>query len=277
MSRFNQAPVQPVFKPCLNHRIRFEPVAHIYSVFNCGEWQQVKHSVSGLVAACFERFDPQKVIEENFNRWRYNPASKYFHVISRIMESGASEETAKLSIAQSWVEKGDEAARTGTDRHAVYEAHVLGLDTCPQLENWIASFEDEHNIALKPATAELAVFYEPGATVCQAAGCIDALFVDQFGEYWCVDWKTSKGVCPDAVSYRNGIGFASDIGDSKFNRYSLQLALYARLLKSCTNIDVGNRRIIGVAESEFSDMRTLFAETSTSDRIASDILDSLVV
>ena len=78
-------------------------------------------------------------------------------------------------------------------------------------------------------------------------GSIDAVFTNGEGEHVLVDWKRTKdpfGPDEDAPFAKLGSGPAAELKDTKFNKYALQLAVYAQMLKMTTDIDVGDRRYL---------------------------------
>jgi hypothetical protein len=97
------------------------------------------------------------------------------------------------------------------------------------------------------------VFGERGAAAAASvspvpvAGMIDALFFDpRTDEHILLDWKRTKRFSPDEPAFgdRKGTAEFASVPDTKFYKYSLQLAVYAKLLKSCAGIDVGTNRVL---------------------------------
>lgn len=120
--------------------------------------------------------------------------------------------------------------------------------------------EPVHNtisqVLLKPFRTELSVYYEEllegGQKTIVTAGQLDALMISSEKQYYLLDWKrTDHDLSQTAASYGrmanlSHLELGSDktsgqIADIDFNKYSIQLSLYACMLKKCFDIDVGDR------------------------------------
>ena len=282
--------------------VRFDADSHTYHVRPSSDavgdgWRRADRSVTALVAGSFERFDAEAVLSEHFGRWRRSKSSKYYELINGVLEGGGSEADARAAILGEWECNRARAASGGTATHELFEKRLRDPEhsPCAAIDSWLESTAATQSAELRPIAVEVPVFHEPsragGAIV---AGCIDALFEDQHGVRppplprtarrlhaaaldcalpglcWLVDWKTSKNVCPNERAYRNGHGAASSLPDTSFHRYSLQLALYAALLRSCAGIDVGERRLIAHVRDD--GIRNVQAETELCDLTATALL-----
>lgn len=207
-------------------------------------------SATGLVAPHFPAFDGEAVVAKNLRLWRERPASPYFAVI----HEHATEREAAAAILKGWKDKGDEACRLGTKTHKAVEDLLNGaaLEDCDRLgverevDGWVQWHRWAAGRGLRPFRTELLLFaLDEAGRIC-VGGAIDALFRDEAGEHWLVDWKRAKPFGP-AVGLQwagRGTGPAAALADTPFTRYSLQLAIYARMLKMQTGIDVGRRRLL---------------------------------
>jgi len=112
---------------------------------------------------------------------------------------------------------------------------------------------------------------------------IDALFVDDDGDYYLLDWKRSKYFGRDELPYqsRSGYGPASTLPDTKFARYALQLAIYRQMLKQTAGIDVEGRRYLVRFPSDAPPDTPVEAETTWAaefhdvDVVAAELLARL--
>jgi len=208
-------------------------------------------SATGLVAPHFPQFDAAAVVAKNFERWRERPESPYCAVI----RAHDTKDAATAAILEGWKRKGDEACRLGTRTHKAVEDLLNGAtraqcdtrDIEPEIDAW-TRWRDEWATArgLRPFRTELLLcaLDERGA-IC-VGGAIDALFRDDAGQYWLLDWKRAKPFGPK-LGLRwagRGTGPAAALPDTPFSRYALQLAIYARMLREQTGIDVGERRLL---------------------------------
>ena len=261
-------------------RIEFHSSSHTYQFETVSRvWEQVPLSVTTLVRDSFHIFDVDKVVDRYFDGWHKNPNSKYYSVITECLGAGKDIEDAKKKIKMSWIENGNRAAQKGNRVHAAFEACMLNPEEypCARLTDWIQKMKLQQGVQLTPISAELKVFLEKPDGHCAVAGCIDALFVDQNNDHWLVDWKTSKGILQESSEtvYKFGTGACKSIPDTKFYRYSLQLALYTSLLKSCANIEIDTRRLIVVATDEMP-LYEVIPDTLKVDLIAKNLINSLL-
>jgi hypothetical protein len=227
--------------------VGFDEPSHTYTALG----KRVPISVTKLTGRHFETFDADRVINTNFTKWRVNASSPYHAVIAK----SASEEQAKAAIKSGWDAKGLEARTLGTRLHKIVEdllngEHVDRVVDDPvraerrAFEAWRAEWAAERR--LSPYRTELPLYGVDDEGVPVIAGMIDALFQDPDGELVLVDWKRAKPFSATAHESnrfaRNGTGPCATLPDDSYWKYSLQLAVYARLLKLTAGLDVGTRR-----------------------------------
>ena len=228
--------------------IEFEETGHSYTLNGV----TAPISVTGLISKHFESFDGPAVVEQYFDRWKHTPTSNYHNLI----QQHPDDEDAKRAILDSWEAKKQEACRLGTAMHRSVELLLNGapLETCgdPEIEDEINAFLVWHDQKVRRegwctvATELLVGGLDAEGKLC-LGGAIDALFTNREGEYVLLDWKrTAKKFGPDEDTRfaKRGTGPAAELLDSKYNRYALQLAVYAGMLKRCMGIDVGDRRYL---------------------------------
>jgi len=229
--------------------VRFDEPSHTYTVLG----KRVPISVTKLTGRNFEAFDADRVISANFTKWRVRASSPYHAVIA----GSASEQEAKVAIKAGWDAKGLEARTLGTKLHKIAEdlLNGKGVDAAADasvraerhaFEAWRAEWAGERR--LSPYRTELPLYGVDDEGVPVIAGMIDALFRTPDGELVLVDWKRSKPFSATAHERdrfaRNGTGPCAALPDDAFWKYSLQLAVYARLLKLTAGLDVGARRFL---------------------------------
>ena len=85
----------------------------------------------------------------------------------------------------------------------------------------------------------------------QIAGTIDLLLHDKkTNRYIILDWKTSKNIT--TKSYNNKMGIqssSSNIEDTKFNHYALQLSLYRYILETFYELQISEHIIIHLQDN----------------------------
>ena len=101
------------------------------------------------------------------------------------------------------------------------------------------------------------------------SGTIDLLLLNQdTNEYVLMDWKTSKRI--DTKSYRNKMGIhsaTSDVEDTKFNHYALQLSLYRYLLEKYYGLKVYEHIIVHLKDMECIGLHTPYMEDTIQQMI----------
>ena len=83
-----------------------------------------------------------------------------------------------------------------------------------------------------------------------------------------MDWKTSKRI--DTKSYRNKMGIhsaTSDVEDTKFNHYALQLSLYRYLLEKYYGLKVYEHIIVHLKDMECIGLHTPYMEDTIQQMI----------
>ena len=235
--------------------IAFQPGPHTYHVNGV----RAPRSCTSVVTACFPRFKPRRSINAFFDGWRKSGRSKYESIIAKSKTSAA----AKRAIAAQWVAAADVGRSSGSALHAAIEDELnevpperrapLGDGEGGLAEQYAAFLEWRRTWAaerqLTPYRVELCVCWmrtdeghehEPAL-----AGAIDALFVDQDGNYWMIDWKRARRFGPHDRHYdRFGYGPCAAQPDTAYRKYCFQMALYRQMLLKSTGIDVGSRRYL---------------------------------
>lgn len=227
----------------IQNEVTFDEPTHTYTL----DGICAPISVTGLLGKCFEEFDAVKVVEKYFDNWKRR-GIKY----TEIIQSSGSDAEAKESIIDSWEVKKLEACRLGTEMHAVIEKYLNFEEVCyGEIEvEFDAFLRWEDKVVQSGWSAyrtEVCVcgLNESGDIV--VGGAIDAIYKNKNGEYVLIDWKrTGSAFGPDIdTSFgKYGTGPAIDIKETSFNKYALQLAIYAKLLFFCTGISVGDRRFL---------------------------------
>jgi len=181
----------------------------------------------------FPKFDADKIIDNIFKSKSWGPAHKYW---------GQTAEQIKAS----WKANGDAVAGAGTNLHErienfmnneklkpgynlkdLYEDYNNTLED-QQLEwNYFIKFVND-NAELKPYRTEWMIFHED----LKLAGSIDMVFENNDGTLSIYDWKRSKEI----TKVNNWNQYAlnpliSEMPDTNFWHYSLQLNTYKRILE----------------------------------------------
>lgn len=257
-----------------NYEIVFDEAAHKYT----RNGHTAPLSVTKLISNHFEAFDGPAVVERCFGKWKENVDSKYYALI----HSHASDDDAKRAILDSWEQNKNEACRLGTATHKAVELLLGGapLETCgnPEVEHEINAFLAWHAAKQEQGWSlegtELVVGWMDAEDRLCLGGSIDAVFVNGEGEHVLVDWKRTKdsfGPDEHAPFAKLGSGPASELRDTKFNKYAVQTTVYAQMLKRQFDIDVGDRRYL-VRLTKEDGAQEICAAGAVFDRVAKDLL-----
>ena len=105
-------------------------------------------------------------------------------------------------------------------------------------KKWIDAYISKPNI---DTFAEVIIYSKELAI----AGTIDVLMMNKkSGEYVLIDWKTSKRIDKKSFNGKKGIRKeSSNIDDSKYNHYALQLSLYRYILEKYYGIMVARQLV----------------------------------
>jgi len=239
--------------PEIDDGTQFNEEAHTYTV----NGHLAATSVTKLIGERFSKFDADAVITKNLSAWRARGSKSA--AIQSVLDECDDDAEARQRIKDAW----NGAAEDGRDFHKCAEL-LLNEEPVPaELHSafgrnyeHLRRFLRHYCEHLEPFRTELVVFGERNASAAPSnrpippvpvAGMIDALFVyPESGEHLLLDWKRTKRFASDEVAYQNrkGTGEFANVPDTKFHKYSLQLATYAKLLKACAGIDVGTRRVL---------------------------------
>ena len=245
----------PVAADSFVSEITFDEPSHTYTL----RGHTAPISVTGLISKHFEAFDGPAVVERYFGKWKENADSKYHALIHQHQ----NDDDAKRAILDGWEANKKEACLLGTAMHKLIEQRLIDTsweqrhdlwESCDawglhgEIDAWEAWLDGRQNDdGWKWVASELIVGgLDADGKLC-LGGSVDALFKNREGEYVLVDWKRTKETFGrnDATRFsKSGTGPAKALLDTKYNKYALQLAVYAELLRTTMGIDVGDRRFL---------------------------------
>ena len=209
--------------------LMFDEAQHRYVVGENNEYV----SVTSKVKSCFREFDPDSVISSMRIDGEWKPGSKY---------AGLSPSEVKAL----WKNKGEEAARLGTEMHEAIEYYFNGEENrLNELEGSVRQqfhkFADCLPVGLVPYRTEWRVWDGTSKT----AGTIDMVFIGLDGRLHIYDWKRTERLKYDgydgACALPTGL---QHIPDASFWHYSLQLNVYKLILERCYGLEVSSMRLV---------------------------------
>lgn len=229
-------------------RISFEEASHTYTI----DGDSTFTSVTTFVHHQFPTFDVDETIKALLSEKRYNgtPNNNKYRVaaIENILASLPSESDTKSAISflndtrSHFYEREKQAIKTqwnltstsGTKIHADIEFFYNDL---PQendsieykyFMNFRRDFEREYP-NYRPYRTEWTVFKKD----LKLAGSIDMVFENtDDGTLMIYDWKRVKAISYEAFKDESGLGVCSDLPNTNFWHYSMQLNTYKAILEA---------------------------------------------
>lgn len=241
--------------------VRFHKDGHYYTVERGTECERAPVSVTSFAKAYFQQFDADAVIQERYPSWKSNVNSKYYSLIQAALQQGGSDAEARHAIAQRWVDVGEEASQAGTRMHERAEMVCNGLTPDSEdiememLREWLSSFQPA--MQWEPCRTEWILWWEEPRIDNRilVAGTLDLLLKSRTtGEHALVDFKRTNpapkyrgapanllGPCGNP-RFHPGYALAplSELENSKYGAYCMQLNILAKMLRGRYDIDVGH-------------------------------------
>lgn len=210
--------------------IVLDEASHVYTI----NGKDAPFSSTGFVHSPFSHFDPRVAIP------MMNPEKRFSQHSNR----------TDRQIARFWKKLGEEASSMGTRVHAAVEIalntgywskdHRIQVEIHQAMDFYKKEVVDK---GLQVYRTEPMIYLELPNFV--LPGSVDCIFYDsKTNEYGLFDWKRSKGIKTSA-SGRNGYGMIpfDQMEDLNYSHYSLQLCLYAYILKTQYGLNVNPRRL----------------------------------
>lgn len=187
-------------------------------LLNGHEYNSATTIINGVL---FKKFEAEKKAAE----CNANPRSPYYQLTVPV-------------ITKMWNDK----AAFGTRLHSYIESRLMQTELTVEVDDMqveVQQAEDFihylHSAGYRLITCELFMHCDKS----MIAGTCDGILVDSDNRYCLFDWKTS---IIDHRCYGFGIHpTTQDIGDSKYNKYSVQLNIYAELLRRQFGVTVEDR------------------------------------
>lgn len=195
-----------------DERIKFVDGTHTYFIDGSSdEWI----STTTLIHTLFPSFDADEVIQKMM-KGRNWPQSPYFGKTPQQIKDG-------------WEANSTQASSAGTKMHNNIENYYNNREHETESKEWqlFRMFEDDH-ANMKPLRSEMVVFAEKE----KIAGSIDMIYQDSEDKSAVLlyDWKRSKAI-KMGNQYETGTHeITQDLEDCNYITYSLQLAIYKKIL-----------------------------------------------
>lgn len=195
-------------------------------------------SVTRCVSECFEKFD------------KYGIASKLVRYADKYQGMTVGELIAEWAAT----------AKFGTKVHKEIEDYLVSsvppkIDRAKMAIEWLDDYLSKSDYTIHP---EIIVYCEKF----KIAGTVDLLLYNKTNNiYSLLDWKTSKKISKTAYGGKKGIlKETSDLPDTKFNHYALQLSLYRYLLEKNYGINVQEQSIVHLDRDSIKEHPTPYME-----------------
>lgn len=215
--------------------ILFDPIDHSYTLKNDPTKELL--SVTTFIKTLFHPFDSEAVVEKYYDSWQNKQDSRYFNM-------------TKDAILRSWDVSNKRANADGTNMHENIERYYKGQyyssvgkewTYFKQFEHWYTTF----NSPWTPYKCEWKIYHEE----LQLAGCIDMVYKNSKGEFILCDWKRCKKIQFNNRFQQGSQSCTLHLDDCNYVHYSLQLMIYAYILKHKYDIRVSSLIIINLHPS----------------------------
>lgn len=160
----------------------------------------------------------------------------------KAIEKGIS----KNELLEEWRKNGIENALLGSDLHSQIENYYneLALSTKSTEFNYFLKFIKDYP-SMKKYRSEWRIFDEEF----MIAGTVDMVFKKNDNSFYLFDWKRSKKVVDQSgnlklENYAWATGELNHLGDNSYNRYSLQLNIYRRILERRYNLIISSMNLL---------------------------------
>tara|TARA_B100000029_G_C17599836_1_gene965383 strand:+ start:1579 stop:2292 length:714 start_codon:yes stop_codon:yes gene_type:complete len=216
-----------------DNNISLERETHTYKLKSNPDLQFI--SATTFVSQFFEKFEAEKIA-------------------SRLAGTLKYQNMTKDDILKQW----EDSANHGTKVHEEIENYILSNAQVSEAKalqgiNWLKKYALKSNFSIYP---EVMIYSEE----LKISGTVDLLLYDKNSKkYIIMDWKTSKKI--PIKSYKNKMGIhaaASNIEDSKFNHYALQLSLYRYILETYYNLDVSEHLIVHLTDDSCAGLHSQY-------------------
>lgn len=203
-----------------DRRLKFDPKKHKYFI----DENPDTISVSELVSKFFPEFD--------IDHWAPIKAAY----------EGITVEEKK----EKYKRNGEEKARLGTLLHKQIENYYNNQpydNSTPEFKHFL-NFINRYP-SMKPFRSEWRVFDEK----LLLAGTIDMVYIKPNGDLYLFDWKRSEKVIDYSGKIQNqtyefGLGDLEHLGANAFNKYSLAVNIYKRILEENYNVKVSSMNLL---------------------------------
>ena len=139
----------------------------------------------------------------------------------------------KQSLIDKWKKICDDAGENGSRVHDYIHARLTNLPNLPKIDKYYKRSIENVLSAIRRKSLKLVysekVLFSPDLKI---AGTVDCVFYDSVNnQYVSIDWKTSKTIEMFDPYHSKGFGILSHLDNCNHVHYSLQLLIYANLLK----------------------------------------------
>ena len=231
-----------------DEQILLDETRHVYIYTDeSGAKLEFSTSVSGVWGMYFDKFDPEAVVNERFDRWAAEPTNRYHEQIARGRGEGRSNEELKKEIMDGWAAQGAEASCKGTYMHRQIEFALNDLEydgSLPEMchfQNWVHDVPEVRG--WRAYRTEWSIF----SMKTKIAGQIDAVFTDSAGCYHMVDWKRCREPFdPEAKRHFGRLGKhpLDYMVDNEYNHYVVQQNLYRTILRTEYDIELASMALV---------------------------------
>lgn len=223
--------------------LTFDEEQHQYSL---GDVEFI--SATQFLGQFFSKFDPDAIVDKYYDKWQENPGKKpeYYG-------------KTKDEIKEMWVLNAQQRSQHGTDVHNAIEDYIKHCLS----EESIELFSDPETRAKALQGVKywkiIDTLYKPKLVLPEKriyslehgiAGTIDLLLVDSNGEAMLFDWKTNHSIDNKGFMGQKAKYPISDLDDCNYEKYRLQLSLYAYILETEYDLPIKGLTLVHLTETK---------------------------
>tara|TARA_Y100000389_G_scaffold201567_2_gene244574 strand:- start:9840 stop:10691 length:852 start_codon:yes stop_codon:yes gene_type:complete len=252
----------------------FDVKRHAYRTTTCPYLK----SVTSIIAKQFAKFEADKVISKMMESVKWNPSNKYYG-------------KTPTQIKKQWNDNGKLSRDAGNLVHEQIEIYLnaesdeieleLADDTFCRFQEW------DESRGWTPYRTEWRIFDEES----KIAGTVDAVFINENGQYVIVDWKRCGNIDMTNRFEKSTNPSLDHLPNCKLVKYSLQLNLYKYILEKNYGISIAAMYIVNIhpSQTSFEELEALYLSKeiltilhpnkeivpSAQDKPLSNVLDAL--
>jgi len=181
-------------------------------------------------------------------------------------------------LSEQWDKKRDAASDLGTKVHELAERKMLSID---MLETYNTEFEpyivaiEKFKKSLSDRTYVISTESIIYSDKYKVAGQVDLLLINEYGKVMLLDWKTNKEIKHTSPYDDTLINGLEHLPDCEYSRYSLQLSLYAKMLKDL-GVKIDQLELVHLKKYDYSRQHVKYLEKEVNYILENELKEQKV-